>query len=223
LLGLLLFFLSIVQLWLVAISFSFSFWHWGTGSCSWRQASYPLSYVPSWLLFSLSFFFFCGTGIWTQVFTLATQVFYCLSHVSSPFCSSYFGNGVLQTICSDWPWTTILPISVFQVVRITGMSNRCRAYCFLYGNFDDMKCVFECPPSVAGSVLGLSDPSSIGFASHSTCSILLPIPVPCGSWVPGKAWTGAFQSLGNPDASTYGEASNQRLVPTPPSMPALPL
>jgi hypothetical protein len=40
-----------------------------------------------------------------------------LSHTSSPFCSSYFGNGIWQTICPGWPQTIILPISASQVAR----------------------------------------------------------------------------------------------------------
>jgi hypothetical protein len=32
-------------------------------------------------------------------------VLYHLSHTSSPFCSSYFGDGVLWTICLGWPQT----------------------------------------------------------------------------------------------------------------------
>jgi hypothetical protein len=39
----------------------------------------------------------------------AKQVLYCLSHVSSPFCSGYFGAVVAQIICHGWPGTeTIL-------------------------------------------------------------------------------------------------------------------
>jgi hypothetical protein len=34
---------------------------------------------------------------------LAKQALYHLSHTSSPFCSGYFGDGVSQTICLDWP------------------------------------------------------------------------------------------------------------------------
>jgi hypothetical protein len=31
--------------------------------------------------------------------------------------------GVSRAICLGWPWTMILPISVFQVARITGISH----------------------------------------------------------------------------------------------------
>jgi hypothetical protein len=40
--------------------------------------------------------FFGGTGVWTQGFTLTKQVLHHLSHTSSPFCSGYFGDGVLN-------------------------------------------------------------------------------------------------------------------------------
>jgi hypothetical protein len=38
-----------------------------------------------------------------QDFGLAKQVLYGLSHSSSSFCSSYFGDRVSRTICPDWP------------------------------------------------------------------------------------------------------------------------
>jgi hypothetical protein len=49
---------------------------------------------------------------------------YCLSHTSSPFCSGYFGDGVLRTTCPGWHRTTILSISAFQVARITGVNHQ---------------------------------------------------------------------------------------------------
>jgi hypothetical protein len=42
-----------------------------------------------------------------------------LSHASSPFCSGSFGDGSLAL-----PQTLILPISVFQIDRIIGMSHQ---------------------------------------------------------------------------------------------------
>jgi hypothetical protein len=51
----------------------------------------------------------------------AWKMLYCLSHASSPFCCGYFGDGVSWTICLCWPWTTILPISAFQVARLLGL------------------------------------------------------------------------------------------------------
>jgi hypothetical protein len=45
-------------------------------------------------------------------FILSKQVL-CLNHTSSPFwrCLGDVLEIVLQTICPDWPWTTLLPIS----------------------------------------------------------------------------------------------------------------
>jgi hypothetical protein len=40
------------------------------------------------------FFFVVALGL-IEGFALAKQVLYHLSHTSSPFCSSYFGDGVL--------------------------------------------------------------------------------------------------------------------------------
>jgi hypothetical protein len=45
----------------------------------------------------------------------------CLSHTSTPFCSGYFRDGVLWTICPGWPQTEILLSSASQVARITGV------------------------------------------------------------------------------------------------------
>jgi hypothetical protein len=72
--------------------------------CSWSQSSFSL------IVFSL-YYFFSGTRIWTQVFILAKQALYPWSHSSSSFCSGYFGDGVLGTICPGWPQIKILPIS----------------------------------------------------------------------------------------------------------------
>jgi hypothetical protein len=46
-----------------------------------------------------------------------------LNHSSSSFFSGYFGGGVSRNICLAWPPTSILPISAFQVARITGVSH----------------------------------------------------------------------------------------------------
>jgi hypothetical protein len=42
---------------------------------------------------SITHFTFGGSGVQTQGLMLAIQVFYCLNHASSPFCSGYFGDG----------------------------------------------------------------------------------------------------------------------------------
>jgi hypothetical protein len=58
---------------------------------------------------------------------------YTLSHSSNPFfCIGYFQDRVLQTICSGWPWTTVLLISVSWVVRIIGMSHGHPAIIHIY-------------------------------------------------------------------------------------------
>jgi hypothetical protein len=72
----------------------------------------------------LYLFFFCGTGIWTQGFTLAKQVLHHLNLISSPFCSVYLEMEVSWTICPGWPHIVNLPISASQEARITGMSHR---------------------------------------------------------------------------------------------------
>jgi hypothetical protein len=46
-------------------------------------------------------------------------------HLESVFCFGYFGDGVFQTICLDWPGISILLIVAWQVVRITGVSHLC--------------------------------------------------------------------------------------------------
>jgi hypothetical protein len=47
------------------------------------------------LLTFLSFIYFCVTEVCTQGFVLVRQALYGLSHVSSPFCSGYFGDTLL--------------------------------------------------------------------------------------------------------------------------------
>jgi hypothetical protein len=80
-----------------------------------------------WISFTRCLFcfgLFDGARVWTQGFALAKQAFYGLNQISSPFCSGYFGDGILQTICPGWPQTMILPISASQIARITDMSHR---------------------------------------------------------------------------------------------------
>jgi hypothetical protein len=45
----------------------------------------------------IGFWFFCGTGILTEDFTVAKQVLYHSSHTSSPLCFAYFGDGSLTS------------------------------------------------------------------------------------------------------------------------------
>jgi hypothetical protein len=70
------------------------------------------------LILFFFFFFFGGTVVWTQSFILAKQALYCLNHTSSPF----WRWGLMNYFVCGWPQTRILPISVSQVARITGMS-----------------------------------------------------------------------------------------------------
>jgi hypothetical protein len=56
---------------------------------------------------------------------LAKQVLYHLSYASSPFCSGYFGDKVLQNTSLGWPCFEILPISASQVARIIVVSHPC--------------------------------------------------------------------------------------------------
>jgi hypothetical protein len=51
------------------------------------------------------------------------HLLYCLSHTSSPFCSGYFGDGVLRTICLGWLQTLILLISASQLARIIDVNH----------------------------------------------------------------------------------------------------
>jgi hypothetical protein len=55
-----------------------------------------------------------------------------LSYSSSPFCFGYFGDVVLQTICSGWLQILILLLSAPQEARITGMNHQCPDNTFLY-------------------------------------------------------------------------------------------
>jgi hypothetical protein len=45
------------------------------------------------------FFFFRWEWVWTQSFSLAKWTLYHFCHISSTFCSGYFRDGILWTIC----------------------------------------------------------------------------------------------------------------------------
>jgi hypothetical protein len=126
---------------LVSMSFFFFFWD---RVSSWSQAGLELTILlpqssKCWDYnmhhHTLLNVILCGvgdwreTGVWIQDFILTKQALYCLSHDANPFCSGYFGVGISQTICPDWPKTTILPISVSQVARIAGISHWHPALC----------------------------------------------------------------------------------------------
>jgi hypothetical protein len=86
---------------------------------AWKSAlQYFHSFCVSRIYFLIYFYFIGGTGVWSQDCMLRKQALYCLSHTSSPFCFDYFGDMVLWTICLDWPWIMILPISAPLVARI---------------------------------------------------------------------------------------------------------
>jgi hypothetical protein len=48
------------------------------------------------LTFRYDFVCVCVTGVWTQNIAVAKQELYPLSHISSLFCSDYFGDGGLM-------------------------------------------------------------------------------------------------------------------------------
>jgi hypothetical protein len=78
--------------------------------------------MVNFVTYFTTIFCVCVSGVCTQGSTLATQV--CLSHTSSPFALSYFGDVISQTICPGWPQTSILLIAVSQVARITDVTNQ---------------------------------------------------------------------------------------------------
>jgi hypothetical protein len=91
------------------------------GKCSTTWVMHPALFAL--VLFFLFFLIFGGSGAWTQGFTLAKQVLYCLSHTLH--FAVYYGNGGLsQTICQVWPGTSIFPISGSQIARIAGVSHQ---------------------------------------------------------------------------------------------------
>jgi hypothetical protein len=77
--------------------------------------------VELWELFCL-----VGQCLNTR-FLLVQKALYHMSHTSSPFCSSYFGDGVSWTIGPSWPIHAALLISASQVARITHVSRLCRS------------------------------------------------------------------------------------------------
>jgi hypothetical protein len=65
------------------------------------------------------YLFIGGTEVLNQGIPFAKQVFYHLSHTSSPFGSGYSEMGS----CKLWPHTEILLVLASQVTKITGMSH----------------------------------------------------------------------------------------------------
>jgi hypothetical protein len=78
------------------------------------------------------------TGVWIQGLTLAKQVLDHLSHTSSPFFALVsFWRWCLMNYLPWLLWTSIFPILVSHVARITGVSHQHSAhytilYTFLY-------------------------------------------------------------------------------------------
>jgi hypothetical protein len=71
------------------------------------------------LLYFILFFWWdwgLNSGLHTSTLCLTPSVHF----------DGYFGDGALRTICLGWPQTVILPISVSQVARITGVSHQAR-------------------------------------------------------------------------------------------------
>jgi hypothetical protein len=69
--------------------------------------------VILWTIIQFFGFFFCETGVWTQVFVFIKQTLYRLSHTSSPFCSGYFGlrNYLPRLALNHYPPDLSLPRS----------------------------------------------------------------------------------------------------------------
>jgi hypothetical protein len=75
----------------------------------------------SCLFFFFSFFVVLGFEL---SFMLARQVLYCLSYVSNPFCSGYFGDKSL-IFCPGWPG---LRSFSFMFPAVAGMTAMCPAF-----------------------------------------------------------------------------------------------
>jgi hypothetical protein len=70
-----------------------------------------------WFIFTFWCDWSLNSGLWKVVL-------YCLSHTSSSFFSSYFGEEILLTICQGWAQTMILLILVSWVIRMTGVNHQ---------------------------------------------------------------------------------------------------
>jgi hypothetical protein len=98
-------------------------------STLWSLNGYHLLHTKSHMCIIIYFVVFVGLRFELKAlhFILPKQVHYCLSHISSPFCSGYFTDEVFQTVCSGCSWTSIFQIS--QEARITGMSHQSPSTC----------------------------------------------------------------------------------------------
>jgi hypothetical protein len=79
----------------------------------------------------LFFFFFDGTGVWTQGFICARQVLYHFGHASSPFCSGYFGDRV--SLFAQTNLDLNLPIWHLPHSWMTGTGCHAQLFCIKMG------------------------------------------------------------------------------------------
>jgi hypothetical protein len=112
-------------------------WPLSVGIYSWRIPSSPWFillhsnyYHLTSFIYMLLIFYFClsfwGVGLDFELRTSFLQSRCSNTWAILPvyFCSGYFGDGLLRTVCPGCPKTTILLISASQVARITGMSHQ---------------------------------------------------------------------------------------------------
>jgi hypothetical protein len=91
---------------------------WETDTCGASSAPTLRPPAPSFF-----FFFFCGTGAWTQSLHLEPL------HQPSFFCKRFFEIGSRRTICVGWLRTVILLISASWITRITGWASWPQSSC----------------------------------------------------------------------------------------------
>jgi hypothetical protein len=100
----------------------------------WYKLADQCGTIPngSLLVFIYLLIFKFRAEIWTQGSVLLSSSSTACAIPSVHFASVISEMGVSWTICLGLPWTVILPISAWQVARITGMSHQCPApFCFL--------------------------------------------------------------------------------------------
>jgi hypothetical protein len=80
----------------------------------------------TWVMHCAAFFFFFGgTGVWTQGLIFTRQALLPLEHSASHFWGMrFFEMGSWELFAWGWFQTKILLISASQVARITGMSHQ---------------------------------------------------------------------------------------------------
>jgi hypothetical protein len=76
------------------------------------------------VFFFIFLFFWRNPGLNSELCTCKAGILLLELYLqSSPFCSGYLGDEVLQTICLGWTWTANLLISASQVAGITGINH----------------------------------------------------------------------------------------------------